>query len=230
MTTGRPSLNASPRTITGKHVARLRRNGQLPAVVYGRGEPSTNVSLDVHEFAQLRRHAGPNALVDLTIDGDAARPILVQEVQLNHVTGKMLHADLYLVRMTEELTVEVPLVAIGRSEAIETLGGTLLHVTENIRVRALPDHLPQAVTYDLAPLLTFDDAIHVRDLAIPADVTLLTDLDEIVAKVAPPRVEEEPVLAEAAPAEGEEGEAAAAPGEGAPAAGPTDDTEPERQG
>ncbi|MCI0343964.1 MAG: 50S ribosomal protein L25 [Chloroflexi bacterium] len=204
MTTARPSLKATPRTIIGKHVARLRRAGQLPAVVYGRGEESTNVQVDTHEFEQLRRFAGPNTLVDLSIDGGKARPILVQEVQLNHVTGRMLHADLYLVRMTDELTVDVPLVPTGKSEAIETLGGTLLHVTENVRIKALPDHLPQSITYDLAPLETFEDAIHVRDLAIPDDVTLLTDLDEIVAKVAPPRVEEEPVVAEVP--EGEEGE------------------------
>jgi large subunit ribosomal protein L25 len=113
--------------------------------------------------------------------------------------------------MTDELTVDVPLVPTGKSEAIETLGGTLLHVTENIRIKALPDHLPQAITYDLAPLDTFEDAIHVRDLEIPDDVTLLTDLDEIVAKVAPPRVEEEPVVAEVA--EGEEGEEGAEAGE-----------------
>lgn len=216
MPTSRPSLQATHREITGKHVARLRSAGQLPAVVYGRGEPSTNVQVDTHAFEQLRRHAGPNTLVDLTIDGDKARPILVHDVQLNHVTGRMLHADLYLVRMTDELTVDVPLVATGESEAIKTLGGTLLHVTEHLRVKALPDHLPQAVTYDLAALETFDDAIHVRDLEIPSDVTLLTDLDEIVAKVAPPRVEEEPEVV--APAEGEEGEAAAE-GEAPAAAG-----------
>lgn len=213
MTTARPSLKASPRTITGKHVARLRRAGQLPAVVYGRGEPSTNVQLDTHEFEQLRRHAGPNTLIDLSIDGEKPRPILVQEVQLNHVTGRMLHADLYLVRMTDELTVDVPLVPTGKSEAIEDLGGTLLHVTENVRIKALPDHLPQSITYDLAPLATFDDAIHVRDLAIPDDVTLLTDLDEIVAKVAPPRVEEVEPVAVAEGEEGEEGAEAAEEGE-----------------
>jgi large subunit ribosomal protein L25 len=218
-TASRPSLKAQPRAITGKHVARLRRAGQLPAVVYGRGEPSTNVQLDSHEFEQLRRYAGPNTLIDLSIDGEKARPILVQEVQLNHVTGRMLHADLYLVRMTDELTVDVPLVPTGTSVAIEDLGGTLLHVTENIRIKALPDHLPQSIAYDLAPLATFEDAIHVRDLAIPDDVTLLTDLDEIVAKVAPPRVEEEPEPVAAV--EGEEGEEGAeegvAAGEGAPA-------------
>ena len=230
MATARPSLKALPRTITGKHVARLRRAGQLPAVVYGRGQPSTNVQLDAHEFEQLRRHAGPNTLIDLTIEGEAPRPILVQEVQHNHVTGRMLHADLYLVRMTDELTVDVPLVATGKSEAIEDLGGTLLHVTENVRIKALPDHLPQSITYDLAPLATFDDAIHVRDLSIPDDVTLLTDLDEIVAKVAPPRVEEVEPVAVAEGEEGAEGAEGAAEGEGAPAAESAGDAGSEDEG
>ena len=217
MPTARPSLNASHREITGKHVARLRRDGVLPAVVYGHGEPSTNVSLDAHEFELLRRRAGPNTLVDLSIDGQGARPILVHEIQFNRVTGHTLHADLFLVRMTEELTVDVPLIATGESEAIKVHGGTLLHVTENVRVKALPDHLPQSITYDLTPLATFEDSIHVRDLAIPSDVTLLTDPEEIVAKVAPPRVEEEPVAA-AAPAEGEEVPTEGEEGAEAPAA------------
>jgi len=108
--------------------------------------------------------------------------------------------------MTEELTVDVPLVSEGESEAVETAGGTLLHVIEHVRVRALPDHLPQSIHYSIESLLTFDDQIHVRDLAIPADATLLTDGDEVVAKVLAPRVEEEPVVAEAA--EGAETEAA----------------------
>jgi large subunit ribosomal protein L25 len=107
------------------------------------------------------------------------------------------------VRMTEELTVDVPLVSEGESEAVENAGGTLLHVIDHVRVRALPDHLPEAIHYSIEALQTFDDAIHVSDLAIPADATLLTDPSEVVAKVLPPRVEEEPVVAEAV--EGEEG-------------------------
>ena len=80
---------------------------------------------------------------------------------------------------------------------------------EHVRVRALPDHLPQSIHYSIASLATFDDAIHVRDLEIPADATLLTDLDEVVAKVLAPRVEEEPTpVAEGEAAEGAEGEAA----------------------
>lgn len=215
----RPKLAASSRTVTGKKVAYLRRDGRLPAVVYGRGLSSDNVSVDAHEFEQLRRHAGPNTLIDLSVDGGKATPILVHDVQLHRVTRVPLHADLYVVRMTEELTVDVPLVAEGQSEAVENAGGTLMRAIEHVRVRALPDHLPQSIHYSIESLATFDDAIHVRDLAIPSDATLLTDLDEVVAKVLAPRVEEEVApVAEAAEGEGAEGaaetEAAAEGGEG----------------
>ena len=199
----RPKLAAARRTVTGKKVAYMRRDGRLPAVVYGRGLDSDSVSLDTHQFESLRRHVGPNTLIDLSVDGGATAPVLVHEVQLHRVTRKPLHVDLYVVRMTEELTVDVALISEGESEAVENGGGTLLHVIDHVRVRALPDHLPESIHYSIESLLTFDDAIHVSDLVIPADATLLTDPTEVVAKVLPPRVEEEPVVAEVA--EGEEG-------------------------
>ena len=202
----RPKLAAARREITGKKVAYLRRDGKLPAVVFGRGLDSDSLTIDAHEFENIRRHAGANALIDLSVDGGTNTPVLVYGVQTHRVTRRPLHVDLYVVRMTEELTVDVQLVPDGQSEAIETLGGTLLHVLESVRVRALPDHLPQSIHYSIESLATFDDAIYVRDLAIPEDATLLTDGDEVVAKVLPPRVEEEPVVAEAAEGEEAEGE------------------------
>ena len=212
----RPKLAAARREITGKKVAYMRRDGRLPAVVFGRGLPSDSVSVDTHEFESLRRHVGPNTLIDLSVDGGAAAPVLVYGVQTHRVTRKPLHVDLYVVRMTEELTVEVALVSEGISEAVENAGGTLLHVIDHVRVRALPDHLPEAIHYSIESLQTFDDAIHVSDLVIPSDATLLTDPTEVVAKVLPPRVEEEPVVAEAAEGEeGAEGEEAAEGAEGA---------------
>jgi len=193
----RPTLAALPREIVGKHVARLRRAGQLPAVVYGHGVASTSVTIDAHDFELLRRKAGPNALVDLSVDGKKADPVLIHDVQVHPVTHRPLHVDLFLVQMTVELTVDVPLVATGVSPAIENDGGTLLHAIESVRIRALPDHLPQSIEYSIESLVDFDTAIHVRDLTIPSDVTLLTEADEIVAKVQAPRVEvEEPTAAE----------------------------------
>ena len=204
----RPQLAAERREVTGKKVSYLRAAGRLPAVVFGRGLDSSSVSIDTHAFETLRRHAGANTLIDLSVDGEKSAPVLVHGVQTHRVTRRPLHVDLYVVRMTEELTVDVQLVSEGISDAVETAGGTLLHTLESVRVRALPDHLPQSIHYSIESLRTFDDQIHVRDLEIPSDATLLTDGDEVVAKVLPPRVEEEPVVAEAA--EGEEAEGAEA--------------------
>ena len=213
----RPKLAAERREVTGKKVSYLRAAGKLPAVVFGRGLESDSVAIDAHEFENLRRHAGNNALIDLSIDGEKAAPVLVYGVQTHRVTRRPLHVDLYVVRMTEELTVDVPLVSEGVSDAIENAGGTLLRAIEHVRVRALPDHLPQSIHYSIESLRTFEDAIHVRDLEIPSDATLLTDPEEVVAKVLPPRVEEEPVVAEAA--EGEETAEGAEGAEGGEAAG-----------
>jgi len=171
MPSSRPSLAAAHRDITGKAVAHLRKAGKLPAVVYGHGVASTNVTIDAHDFEQLRRRTGPNTLIDLAVDGSKANPVLISDVQLHRVTQRPLHADLFLVRMTEELTVDVPLVASGESEAVNTHGGTLLHPIEHVRVKALPDHLPQSIQYDISSLATFDDVIRLRELVIPADVT-----------------------------------------------------------
>jgi large subunit ribosomal protein L25 len=214
MVTARPTLAAEHRDITGKAVARIRRSGRIPAVVYGHGVDSSNVSLDAHAFDLLRKHTGPNALVDLSVDGAKANPVLIHDVQIHPVSRRPLHADLFLVRMTEELTVDVPLVALGESHAVSELNGTLLHPTETVRVKALPDHLPQSIEYSVESLVDFDASIRVSDLVIPGDVTLLTDPDEIIAKVQAPRVEIEEVPAEV---EGE-GEEAEAPEEGASAA------------
>ena len=225
MSTARPKLAATHRTVTGKKVSHLRRDGQLPAVVFGRGLDSDNVTVDAHEFEQLRRHAGANTLIDLSVDGGAASPVLVSGVQTSVVTRRPLHVDLFVVRMTEELTVDVPLVSEGISDAIESAGGTLMHVIDTVRVRALPDHLPQSIHYSIDSLATFDDQIHVSDLVIPSDATLLNDPSEVVAKVLPPRVEEVVEAPEAAEGEAAEGEAEGAEGEGESAGGSSENDE-----
>ena len=229
-TSSRPTLAAEPRDVLGKKVAGLRRAGLLPGVVFGRGIDSTSVSVNSHDFDQLRRHTGSNALVDLTVAGGKAQPVLISGIQYHPVTRRPLHVDLFVVRMTEELTVDVPLVPTGTSQAIVDEGGTLLHSLESVRIRALPDHLPQSIEYSIESLVDFDAAIHVRDLNIPEDVTLLTDLDEVVAKVQAPRVEieEAPVAVEGEEgelAEGEEGAAASAEGGGAEGDSGGSDTE-----
>ncbi len=211
MPNARPTLAAQERQTIGKAVAKLRRDGRLPAVVYGHGVESSNLTLDAHEFDLLRRHVGANELVDLSVAGKKSNPVLIHDVQVHPVNRRPLHVDLFLVRMTEELIVDVPLQPTGDSEAVRVQGGTLLHALEQVRVRALPDHLPRRIEYPIDSLTDFEATIHVRDLAIPPDVTLLTEPDELVARVLPPRVEEAAAPAAEAAPEGAEG---AAPAEG----------------
>ena len=205
----RPQLSARPRDVRGKAVAHLRKGGVLPAVVYGAGVPSQNVSLDTHEFELLKRQAGRNVVIDLSIEGDGkVQPVLLQAIQEHPVSRHPLHVDLLVVNLEEERTVDVPIVFVGTSEAIAKQGGVLLHLREAVLVRAKPDNLPSGIELDISPLVDFDAVLHVSDLVVPAGVTLITDASDAIARVQQPRIEEEPV---AAPAEGAAEEGAAEP-------------------
>jgi large subunit ribosomal protein L25 len=208
----RPALAAERRTVTGKAVSRLRKDGRLPGVVYGHGTDSEPVTIDAHEFEQLRKHAGASTLVDLKVEGGKARPVLISSIQVHPVNRRPLHVDLFAVRMTEELTVEVQLVSTGVAGAVEN-GGTLVHPTSSVKIRALPANLPDSLSYDLSPLVDFDTTITVADLIVPEGVTIQADPAEVIARVLAPRVEEVAVVAE-----GVEGEAAEGAAEGEPAA------------
>lgn len=194
----RPRLEATTRTDAGKSVAaRLRRDGRLPAVLFGHGIDSQSLSVDAHELSILRRHVGATTLVDLTVDGKKPRAVLIHGVQLDKIHHRPLHVDLFAVRMTEELSAEVQLVADGVAPAAET-GGTLVHPVSSVKVRALPGDLVDAIHYDLASLTSYDSVLTVGDLVAPKGVTIHTEPSEIVARVLAPRVEEAPVEAEAA--------------------------------
>jgi large subunit ribosomal protein L25 len=213
----RPQLSAKPRAAHGRAVRQLRRDGFLPAVIYGNQHESESIQVDAREFDQLRRHVGRNALIDIKLDGGKAQPVLLHAIQEHPVTRRPLHVDLLAVNMTEERTVDVPIVTTGTSEAVERLGGVLLHLRDAVSVRALPDDLPASLQLDITPLDTFDVVLHAADLQIPTGVALVTDEQEPVARVQPPRVEEvfEPAAEEAE--EGVEAEAAEEAEEGAQA-------------
>jgi len=193
--TERFSLAATSRTVKGKKVALLRKGGQIPAVVFGHGIESIPVSLDAHEFDHIRRAVHSNTIVELKIDDKATHSVLIHGVQINPRNRQLLHVDLFELKSGEEVTIEIQLHTTGESYAVARLAGTLLHNIDRIKVRALPENLPEALEYSIEPLVDFDTAIHLRDLPMPAGVTLLSDPDEVVAKVAPPHVVEEPVVA-----------------------------------
>ena len=199
----RPKLSAAAREVHGKAVKNLRRQGIVPAVVFGHGVESNAIQFDAHEFELLRRRTGRNTLLDLSLDGDKAVPVLVHHVQVHPITRHPIHVDLLVVRMSEELTVDVQVVLTGESTAVERMGGVLLQLRNSVQVKALPDHLPQSLELDITPLEDFDQVLHVSDIAVPADVTLLTDAGEAVARVQAPRVEEVEPVAEAVEEGGE---------------------------
>ncbi len=192
----RPRLAAERRTITGKAVAGLRKEGRLPGVVFGHGTESEPVTIDAHAFDQLRRRTGSSTLIDLVVDDGKARPVLLNGIQVHPLTRRPIHVDLFVVRMTEELTVEVQLVADGVAPAAAA-GGSLVHPVSMVKARALPADLPETIHYDLSSLATFDDTITVADLVVPKGVTIQADPADVIARVLAPREAEVVVVAEA---------------------------------
>jgi large subunit ribosomal protein L25 len=209
----RPKLSVQPRAIQGKEVARLRRAGRLPGVIYGLGEPSQPIEVDAHEFDLLHRQTGRHAVVDLHLDGSKPKPVLLHAIQEHPLTRRPIHVDFLAVNMEEERNVEVAIVAVGESEAIERLGGVLLHLRDTVMVRSKPDDLPSSLELDISGLVDFETTLHASDLHMPEGVTLVTEESEALVRVQAPRLEEAEEPTETT-AEGGEGEAGAEGGEG----------------
>jgi len=235
-----------PRELTGKKVGRLRRAGVLPGVVFGGHKDSTPVETDMKEFERGYRRWGNTTLINLEGLGDGGQPALIHDVTRSTLSGELLHVDFLRVSLTEKVRADVPLHFVGESPAVKG-GGVLVHAKSEIAVEAFPQDIPHAIEVDLSPLLEIDDSIYVRDLKVDTTkVEITDDGDELVVRVVPVRVEEEPTPAAAAvPAEGEvvegavpaEGEAAAgaapaAPGAkaAAPAAGTKPGAAPQKPG
>lgn len=201
----RPSLAAEPRTVTGKKVNSLRRQGILPAVIFGQGRESEAIQISALDWEVLRRHhVTRNTLLDLTVAGGKAQPVLVQSFSENPLTRKPTHVDFHAVKMGEELTVDVPVEFVGTSSAVEEDGGTLLHLKETLHIRALPGNLPTAIEVDVTSLTAFESILHVKDITAPKGVQILTDPEEPIARVQAPRTEAAEAhvdLAEGAPEE-----------------------------
>ncbi len=189
----RPVVSAEPREVVGKKVSSLRRQGILPAVVYGGNRESENIQLDARAFDVLMRTTTRNTLVDLKVGKGKVTPVLLHSIHEHPVRRHPVHVDFLVVSMTEAITVDVPINYMGDSTAADKLGGTLLHMRENVSISALATALPHAIDLDITPLDSFEAVLHVRDLVVPEGVTILTDPEEPLARVQPPRVEEEPV-------------------------------------
>jgi large subunit ribosomal protein L25 len=216
----RKELTVQPREVFGKKVAQLRRSGVLPANIYGHGLESRSVQIETEQLEQTIKAAAANEVMDLKIAGEgAARPVVIHSIQ-RHPLGKgILHANFYQVSLREKMRADVPIVVVGTSDAVETYNGVLLTPISTLQVEALPLDLPGHLEVDITPLTELDTSLHVSDIVVPGNVTVLTDPEVVVVSVSSPRIgielEEE---AAAAAAEAEEEEAAEAEEEGEPEA------------
>ena len=204
-------LAAQTRQARGKQVKAVRAEGNVPAVIYGHGVDAQPLSVSLRGLTKVFADAGSNKMVALSIDDGKPYNVMIQDVQTDSRSGQIIHADFYKVKMNEKIKAEIPLHVIGESTAVYKLEGSLIQGLSTVEVEALPANLPENIEVDISVLDDFDKTIHVSDLTIPGNVELLTDTTELVAKVEPPRSDEEledldaPVVDEVA---GEEGDAA----------------------
>jgi large subunit ribosomal protein L25 len=214
----RTELQVVPREVLGKKVKALRRSGVTPANIYGHNVDSVAIQVSTEDLRQVLKTAGRNEIVYLRLDGDEPRPTFVRDIQHHPVADRILHVDFFQISLKEKVRMDVPIHLVGVPPAVDTYGGILVHGLDHISVEALPTDVPSAIEIDVSVLAEIDQAVHVSDLVIPEDVTLLTDPEQVVAKVSPPAVEIVEEVEEEEAAEGEEGEEGAeAPAEGAAA-------------
>jgi large subunit ribosomal protein L25 len=198
------TLTAELRTAAGKGPAgRLRRQGLVPAVVYGLGQESVPVMVSSRELAHILSGAsGLNTLITLRVDGKEQLTI-ARQIQRNPTKGTLVHVDFIRVRADQAIQAEIPVHLTGDAEGVGR-GGVLEQLVHTLTIEAKPGDLPPVIEFDVSALEIGDD-VRVHQLAIPRGVTVLQEAEELVAHISAPRVAEEELAAEAA--EGEEGEA-----------------------
>ncbi|MBK9344872.1 MAG: 50S ribosomal protein L25 [Dehalococcoidia bacterium] len=182
-------IQATPRTVLGKKVAQLRRNGRLPANVYGRGINSQAVDIDAREFARTIKSAGLRAMIQLSVEGESSpRYVILRGLARKGGTGDPIHVDFFQVDPNIPIQANVPLRLTGEAPAVRDLAGTLLPGLDVIAVRCKPLDIPDAITVDLGVLNSFDVSLTVGDIAVPGDVEVLTDPAVVIATVNAPRI------------------------------------------
>jgi large subunit ribosomal protein L25 len=188
-------LTAERRTVTGRSAVRkLKAAGSVPAVIYGAKDKAETLQVSRRDInAMLSHAAGENILVELEIAGKS-RLALVQEVQHAPVGGAILHIDFHAVSMDEMIQAEVPLEPAGTANGVKNMGGLLEQNLRSLAIECLPRDLPDLITVDVSAL-NIGDAIHVREIQLPAGVTTRVQPDLTAFSVLAPTVEEEPVAA-----------------------------------
>jgi len=216
-------LSATRRTLVGKQVSQLRRSGQLPAVVYGPGRDPQPVQLNAREATKVLSRVHGAELIDFELDGQVSK-VLVHDLQRHSMRGDFVHVDFYAVDMDRKIRVRIPIRLTGTSPAVTTHSAVLVRGIGEIEVECLPANLVTFIEADLSAVVEIGNALHVSNLVVPANITVLTDPDDLVVR-ATFQAKEEDLAALTAPAAAEveviekgktdeEGEEAAAPAKG----------------
>jgi large subunit ribosomal protein L25 len=201
------TVKLDPRTVTGKKVRQLRREGVIPVHLYGAHIEPSNLQMDGRILNRLLPQVGANIPVSIELQGqDMENICFVREVQRHPVTDEVIHVDFLRVDVTRTVSAEVPLTITGTSPAVTQMAGTLLQNIQTLSIEALPMNMPAEIPVDVSVLVDFDTSLLVRDAEVPGNVTVLNDPDDAIVRVAPPRLEVETY-------EGEEGEEGVAEGE-----------------
>jgi large subunit ribosomal protein L25 len=194
-------LKAEHRELLGKKVRRLRRQGILPATVYGHDVQPISVQVNAHDFAGVLRNAGRTRLIDLTIGSERARPVFVKQTTVDAKRNIIQHVEFYQANLREKMTADVALHFVGDSPAVRE-GGIFLPLLDRVSIESLPDNIPPSgIDVDISGITEINGSIHAGEIPMPEDVTLLTPPDELVVKVSPPVAEEvvEEIIEEAPP-------------------------------
>jgi large subunit ribosomal protein L25 len=190
------TLSAKIRKDLGKKAKKLRKEGRIPAILYGPGIKNLPLEIDSKEFEKALKEAGESSLIKLEVRSQKSEvnefSVLIHEIERDPLTLKPIHVDFYQPLLKEEVSVTVPLVFEGEALAVKDLGGTLVKNISEIEVKALPQNLPHEIRVSIENLKTFEDNILIKDLKLPEGVKIQREAKEIVAHVlAPVKVEEE---------------------------------------
>ena len=192
-------LKADKRDVTGKQVKALRREGKLPAVIYGRHvERPVSISLDAHSAEQVFAKLTSSTLVTIDVSGEQFTA-LVREKQRNYIKGNLTHVDFLALDLNEKIRTKVRLSFVGNAPAVKDYSAVLIHRMDAVEVECLPADLPERITVDLGSIREIGNNIHVRDIQLPSNVVVMEDADDIV--IIATAVKEETTDAAAAGAE-----------------------------
>ncbi len=182
-------LRAEERKIFGKKLKLSRKEGKLPAILYGAKAGNRPLFVNLKDFTKTWKEVGESTIVDLK-EGEKKFNVLIHEVEIDPIKNEPIHVDFLAVRMDELISAPTPLVFEGEAPAVKSLGGVLVKVMHEVEVEALPADLPHELKVDISKLGTFEDRITLGDVILPKGVSIAAGHDEVIALVEPPREEE----------------------------------------